>query len=393
MNWAVLVAGGKGARMGLLENKAFAPLAGVPMLVRSLRALLGSGVVDGVTLVCGAGERQRVEGMLAAHGLSGAACIAEGGADRQASVFHGLQAVPEQAEFVLVHDAARPLVTRAVIRATLEGAKAHGSGVAAVPVKDTIKRVDARGVAKETPARDALRAVQTPQTFAVPLLRAAHARALDSGLRATDDAALVEALGEEVWLVEGDVENIKVTTPEDIAVAEALLARRGEGAAARALPFRVGHGYDVHRLVEERALILCGVRVPFERGLLGHSDADVAAHALSDALLGAAGLGDIGRHFPDTDPAYKGADSMRLLAEVAGKVAALGYAVGNVDVTIAAQRPKLKDFIPPMVENVARTLGIAPEAVNVKATTTEGLGFEGEGLGISAQAVALLVRK
>ena len=155
---------------------------------------------------------------------------------------------------------------------------------------------------------------------------------------------------------------------------------------------RIGHGYDAHRLAPDRPLILCGVRVPFEKGLLGYSDADVVAHALCDALLGAAALGDIGQHFPDTDPSYAGADSMELLARVAGKLAALGYAVGNADVTIVAQRPKLKDFIPAMRENLARALGVEPGAASVKATTTEGMGFEGEGLGICAYAAAVIER-
>lgn len=390
MNWAVLVAAGRGTRMGMRDNKVFADLEGVSVLVRSVRALAACGAVDGIVLVTAVGERARAQQVLREAGLLEAVReIVDGGEDRQSSVYNGLKLVPAEAEYVWVHDGARPLVTEQVLLATLDSARRQGTGVAAVPLKDTVKRVDADGIVLDTPPREALRAVQTPQAFRATLIREAHAWAAQHSVAATDDAALVEAMGERVQLVAGDVENIKITTPEDIEVAAALLRRRG-GTGSVAPHVRVGFGYDVHRLVEGRALILCGVTVPFEKGLLGHSDADVAAHALSDALLGAAGLGDIGRHFPDTDPAYKGADSLLLLAEVVRKCAAHGYAVGNVDVTIAAQRPKLKDFIPAMVENLARTLCIAPTQVNIKATTTEGLGFEGEGLGISAHAVATL---
>ncbi|MCL2810632.1 MAG: 2-C-methyl-D-erythritol 4-phosphate cytidylyltransferase [Clostridia bacterium] len=390
MNWAVLVAGGRGTRLGLPHNKAFEPLLGEPMLVLSLRALLNSSAFGGVTVVVGAGEISQTEALIA----DGAAAdvpllVVEGGNDRQASVRNGLTAMPPEVTHVAVHDAARPLVTPEVIAACLASALKFGSGVAAVPLKDTIKWVDDKGMVCETPTRSNLRAVQTPQAFCASLLKEAHECARQSGLHATDDAALVEAMGVSVRLVEGDSGNIKVTTPEDIAIAEALLAQRKPFCPS----FRIGQGYDVHRLVEDRPLILCGVHIPWERGLLGHSDADVAAHALCDAVLGAAGLGDIGQHFPDTDPAYAGADSLLLLAQVVRKAAGAGYDLGNADVTIVAQRPKLKDFMPQMADNLARALGVNKSLVNVKATTTEGLGFEGRGEGISAQAVALLIKR
>ncbi len=391
MNWLVLVAAGRGARMGAPKNKVLLELCGVPVLIRTLEAFVRTGAVQGTVLVVGVGEQETVDTLLRQYGLRERVnAIVAGGAHRQASVANGLTAVPPDAEIILVHDAARPLVTEAVILDTISAARAQGSGVAAIPLKDTVKRVDARDIVLDTPPREALRAVQTPQTFRAALLRDAYAWAQKTGLVATDDAALVEGMGEAVQLTHGDVENIKITTPEDLAVAESILrARNGESIAP---VMRVGTGYDVHKLVVGRKLILCGVEVPFEKGLLGHSDADVAAHALSDALLGAAGLGDIGRHFPDTDPAYKGADSIELLRQVAAKVAARGYCVGNVDVTIVAQRPKLKDYIPRMTEVLAGALQVDAAQVNVKATTTEGMGFEGEGLGISSQAVATLIR-
>ena len=287
-----------------------------------------------------------------------------------------------------IHDGARPLVTADVIARTLESAQKFGSGVAAVALKDTVKRVDEDSVVVDTPPRDKLRAVQTPQTFEAGLIRKAHA-AYALGERATDDAALAERMGVAVHLTEGDVENIKLTTPEDMLLARQVILRR-EGQKEEKPMVRIGHGYDVHRLVENRKLILCGVEIPYALGLLGHSDADVALHALMDALLGAAALGDIGRHFPDTDPAYKGADSGKLLDHVVALLEEKGYTVGNVDVTIICQRPKLKDYIEQMRENVARHLKVDIDCVNIKATTTEKLGFEGEGLGISSHAVACI---
>ena len=297
-----------------------------------------------------------------------------------------LAATDPNADYIAIHDGARPLVTREVIARTLESAQKFGSGVAAVALKDTVKRVDDGSVVIDTPPRDWLRAVQTPQTFEAGLIRRAHA-AYALGERATDDAALAERMGVAVHLTEGDVENIKLTTPEDMLLARQVILKR-EGKKEEKPMMRIGHGYDVHRLVEDRKLILCGVEVPYTLGLLGH--ADVALHALMDALLGAAALGDIGRHFPDTDPAYKGADSGKLLDHVVALLEEKGYAVGNVDVTIICQRPKLKDYIEQMRENVARHLKVDIDCVNIKATTTEKLGFEGEGLGISSHAVACI---
>lgn len=388
MNAAVIVAAGRGSRMGLERNKVLYPVLGVPVIVRTVRAFEQTGLFDGgIVVVTSEGDMEEMRALLARHGVS--AKLAPGGADRQASVCSGIAACNPAAELIAIHDGARPLVTRAVIEATLESAKRSGSGVAAVPLKDTIKQIDAGGCVTGTPDRDTLRAVQTPQTFDAALIRQAHAHFRDSARRATDDAMLVEWMGHAVHLTDGDVENIKLTTPEDMLLCEQVLVRRGE-ANREARSMRIGHGYDVHRLVEGRKLILCGVEIPHAMGLLGHSDADVALHALTDALLGAAAMGDIGRHFPDTDPQYKGADSGRLLDHVIEWLHERGYTVVNVDVTIICQRPKLKDYIETMRENVARHLQTDVDCVNVKATTTEKLGFEGEGLGISAHAVACI---
>lgn len=395
MNAAVIVAAGRGSRMGLDRNKVLYPVLGEPVIVRTVRAFESTGLFDGgIVVVTGACDMDEMKEMFARAGLSVRAVV-EGGEDRQESVCRGIAACDENADIIAIHDGARPLVTREVIAATIDSAEKYGSGVAAVALKDTIKRVNGEGIVVDTPRRDMLRAVQTPQTFNAKLIREAHARyrnGNEDGLRATDDAMLAEWMGHSVRLTAGDVENIKLTTPEDMLLAEQVLEKRGEAKKPEKerKTMRIGHGYDVHRLVEGRKLILCGVEIPHTLGLLGHSDADVAYHALTDALLGAAAMGDIGRHFPDTDPKYKGADSGVLLDHVMELIWEKGYVVGNVDVTIIAQRPKLKDYIEQMRENVARHLNVDIDCVNVKATTTEKLGFEGEGLGISTHAVACI---
>ena len=393
MNAAVIVAAGRGSRMGLDRNKVLYPLCGEPIVVRTARAFEESGLFDGgIVVVTGEGDMDEMRAMLEKAGVS-VRTVVRGGADRQESVRCGVLACDKNADVIAIHDGARPLVTREVIARTIESAKAFGSGVAAVMLKDTIKRVDEGGCVIDTPLRDTLRAVQTPQTFDAALIREAHERFKDGreGVRTTDDAMLAEWMGHTVRLTEGDVENIKLTTPEDMLLAQQVLYRRGQAKEERTM-MRIGHGYDVHRLVEGRKLILCGVEIPHTVGLLGHSDADVAYHALTDALLGAAAMGDIGRHFPDTDPQYKGADSGKLLDHVMELIWEKGYTVGNVDVTIIAQKPKLKDYIEQMRENIAAHLKIELDCVNVKATTTEKLGFEGEMLGISTHAVACIVR-
>lgn len=365
--YAVVMAAGMGARMGLSRNKALEPLSGVPMLVRSVRAF--EGLVDGVVVAVRPEDEAEVRALL--PGVE----LAYGGETRTQSVQNALAMLPEDAEIVLVHDAARPFVSREVILRCIASAREFGSGVASVPAQDTL-HVAEDGWVVDTPARESLYAAQTPQAFRVEALRAA----LAGGGAHTDDAGAMRAAGHAVRLVEGDPMNIKLTTPSDWLLAESRL--RGEA--------RVGHGYDAHRLVSGRRLVLCGVEIPYEKGLLGHSDADVALHALMDALLGASALGDIGRHFPDTDAAYRGASSLRLLGAVRELLSERHFKVQNVDITIIAERPRLAMHIITMRERVAEALAIPVECVSVKATTTEGMGFEGEGLGVSAHAVALV---
>lgn len=384
MWYVILLAGGSGARMGAGRNKVLLPLVRESVLSRAARAF--AGLADGMVVVSRPEDQAAIRADLTASGaFPGPMCIVPGGDTRQASVWHGLQALPPEVTHVLIHDGARCLVDEGTIRRAMEAAQRCGSGVAAVPVVDTIKQADEGWRVAATPDRASLRAVQTPQAFRVELIRRAHLAAQAEGYLGTDDASLLEHMGLPVQLTEGHRRNIKLTTPEDMTMAEAMLS------SMPGLPaLRVGQGYDVHRLVPGRPLILCGVTVPHTTGLLGHSDADVALHALMDAMLGAAALGDIGRHFPDTDERYRGISSMALLSRVVALLDEHRLRVVNADVTIVAQRPKLLPHIPQMRENVACALNLPLERVNVKATTTEGLGFEGREEGISAQAVCLL---
>ena len=370
--YAVILCGGSGTRMGAKQNKTLLPVDGVPAVVKCVRAF--APLVTSIVLVVRAGEEDAFRQALENAGES-VPFIVPGGTDRQASALCGLKALPNDADIALIHDGARPFVTRDVIERVLAGVKENGSGVAAVPARDTIKRASPDGLVLETPDRASLYQVQTPQGFFVKDLLLAHGRVQK---RCTDDAALMEAAGFPVRLVMGSYDNIKLTSPEDLKMTGNL-----------SLP-RIGHGYDAHRLTEGRALVLCGVTVPYEKGLLGHSDADAALHALTDALLGAAAMGDIGKLFPDSDEKYRGISSLLLLGEVKKRLDEKGFRVGNADVTILAQAPKLAPYIPQMRENVADVLGIPLDRVSVKATTTEKMGFEGRGEGISAHAVALL---
>ena len=379
--WCVLLGAGRGFRSGLHENKVFFRWNGRSVLSRCLDALADSKAYEGIVLVLAEADLPAYEALTAQEG----ACtlvkqIVIGGATRRESGLNGLRALPVDCEIVSVHDAARPFVSAEVIHATIADARAYGSGVISTPVVDTIKQLGAEGRVT-TPDRSCLRAVQTPQTFNYRMLMEAHEKAEREGYEVTDDAMLFEKEYGSVHLssaADAD-KNIKLTNPADF---EKLAGRP-------VLPqLRVGSGYDAHRLKEGRKLILCGVEVPHDRGLDGHSDADVAVHALMDALIGALGEGDIGRHFPDSDPAYKGISSMLLLEHVMKLVQNRGFGVINADVTIVAQKPKLASYIPAMKQNIIRALGT--ENVNVKATTTERMGFEGEEIGISSQAVVLL---
>ena len=379
---AVLVAAGSSTRMGF--DKLSFDLGGETVLHRSIRAFEQCPQIGEIVLVAGK-NRAFVEQQ--AVGCTKPVQIVAGGATRAESAKNGVLAA--HGELVAVHDAARPFVSPAVIAAVLEAAARCGAAAPAVPVKDTIKRAmpgDGKTVPEaclvhSTPDRSTLYAVQTPQCFdRTQYLTALQELDAEKARLVTDDCSLFELTGRSVQLTQGDYANLKITTRED-------LPRPVQKEETR---MRIGHGYDVHRLVEGRKLILGGVEIPFEKGLLGHSDADVLAHAVMDAVLGAAALGDIGQHFPDNDPAYAGADSLELARHVARILSEHGYRVENIDATILCQRPKLAPHIPAMRANLAAAFGLPVDAVSVKATTEEHLGFTGEGLGIAAHAVALI---
>lgn len=390
--WALLCAAGRGTRMGADGNKVLMPLGGMAVLARTARALCAARQISGICVVCAQGEQQHCRELIAPVLGGRQLLLAAGGATRQQSVYLGLQALEGKADIVLIHDAARPLVDTAIIASVLQAAKECGGGIPGVAVRDTLKRVDGQGRILHTAPREGLWQAQTPQGFRLDLILAAHRQARQEGFEATDDAQLMERAGLPVRMVAGSTANLKLTTPEDVRTAEGILRMR-EGAAQMQVFARSGMGYDVHALVKGRPLVLGGVTVPHPLGLLGHSDADVATHALMDALLGAAGLGDIGTHFPDTDERYRGADSVALLRDVIRLIGEAGFAPGNADITIAAQRPKLAPHIPQMRETLARAMGVPAGCVNVKATTTERLGFEGREQGISAYAVATVIPK
>ena len=317
------------------------------------------------------------------HGRTKPIVVVAGGTRRQDSVRQAFARASREAEVIVIHDAARPLVSNEVIRRTVVAAAATGAAIAALRASDTVKRADATFRIVETLNRDEIYLAQTPQAFRVDVLRDALAIAGD----ATDEAALAEQAGHAVQLVEGDPRNLKITTPADLALAERLLG----GPASPSL--RIGNGYDLHRLVDGRPLILGGVKIPFEKGLLGHSDADVICHAVTDAILGAAGAGDIGRHFPDTDPVWKDADSLDLLRRAAALVGAAGFAVVNIDVVVIAQRPKLAPHVEAVRARVADAIGCDPSQISVKGKTNEGVDSIGAGESIAAHAVALLAKR
>lgn len=381
----VVPAAGRGTRFGGDRPKALVSLRGRPLLVYSLETFEQVDEVESVAVAVPADAVEVVRTLVREAGFSKVAAVVPGGEDRQASVASALAALPPGPQWVVVHDGVRPLVTVDLVRAVLDAARAEGAASLALPMEETVKRAEG-GRVRSTLDRSDLYRVQTPQAFRRDVLEDAHEEAAREGFRGTDDAVLVERLGHTVRLVPGSPLNLKVTVPEDLVVAEALLRREDEPAAAR-----VGIGFDAHRFVRGRPLVLGGVEIPFDRGLAGHSDADVVVHAIMDALLGAGGCGDIGTHFPPDDPAYRGARSLDLLARVRDLLAERGWRAAHVDVVVLAERPRLAPHVLAMRAAVASVLRLDPDRVSIKATTLEGMGALGREEGIAAQAVASLV--
>ncbi|HKX26455.1 MAG TPA: 2-C-methyl-D-erythritol 4-phosphate cytidylyltransferase [Blastocatellia bacterium] len=408
MNIAIIPAAGSGTRFGKPTPKQFVEIAGAPIIVHTLRKFAACREIDLTIVALRQSEFESFGQMLSAYGLGREQelRLVEGGAERSESVLKALEAAAAwQPELVAVHDAVRPLVTPEQISAVLARARETGAAILALPATDTIKEAE-QGIIRQTLDRRRIYLAQTPQAFRYELLRRANQEARAAGLPPallTDDSLLVERLGEPVAIVEGTRDNVKITTPEDLALAERILERqefkkplktgdRQTPAGPGPAEIRAGIGHDIHRLVEDRKLILGGIEIPFERGLLGHSDGDSLTHAIIDALLGAAGLGDIGRHFSDQDPRWSGADSLEMLRSVSGLVRAEGYRIANIDATILAERPKLMPQIPGMRAKLAEALKIDLSQLNIKAKTNEGLDAVGRGEAIAAQAMALIAR-
>jgi len=381
---AIIAAAGAGRRLGAAKPKQLLDIGGGSMLQHSVRAFLGHPRVADVVVVLSPDLTT-----LALAGIepsrAAALRVVKGGDRRQDSVANGFAAVAPESDVVLIHDAARPFVSADLIDRTIDAAAAHGAAIAALQSRDTVKRVAGDGRITETIPRETIYLAQTPQGFRRDVLAAAIELGR-SGVEATDEAMLAERAGYHVHVVDGDPGNVKVTTSADLDAARARMASTGKPARTG----RAGTGYDLHRLVEGRPLILGGVTVPSDRGALGHSDADVVCHAATDAILGAIGLGDIGRHFPDTDPRWKDADSLVLLREAARMVRDHGYEVGNLDVTVILERPKIKDAVEPMRTRLAEALGIDRDRVSVKGKTNEGVDAVGRGEAVAAHAVALV---
>ena len=372
---ALIVAAGRGSRFGGSAPKQYVELAGKPVLRHSLETFLNHPRIDAVRVVIHPDDRALYDDV--AKGISPLDPVT-GGATRQESVRRGLQSLREISPgSVLIHDAARPLVDPALIDRMIDALADKSGAIPVLPVADTVKRGN-NGLVQETLDRATLWRAQTPQAFRFAEILAAHDAAV--GRELTDDAAVAEAAGLAVALVPGAEENFKVTTEADLQRARQFLMPASD--------IRVGNGFDVHRFGPGDKIMLCGIAVPHTNGLIGHSDADVGLHALTDAILGAIGAGDIGQHFSPSDPRWKGADSAQFLSHAASLVKARGGRILSGDITIICERPKVGPHREKMVARVATILGLDPSRISVKATTTEGLGFTGRAEGIAAQATA-----
>jgi 2-C-methyl-D-erythritol 4-phosphate cytidylyltransferase/2-C-methyl-D-erythritol 2,4-cyclodiphosphate synthase len=403
---ALIPAAGLGERMGRGLEKQFLPLAGMPVLAHTLAAFDSSPSVGPVVVVV---RSERIDycrrEVVQPSGCKKVRDVVAGGGERQDSVRLGLEVLAD-VDVVVIHDAVRPLVSSALIEETVERSATARAVVAAVPAVDSPKEVS-EGIVLRSLDRHRIWLAQTPQTFERSLIEEAHRKASAEGYRTTDDAALAEWFGIPVGVVRGSPDNIKITSSEDLAYAEWVLNKRGRAvhpreraggeaavsAAKRLAPIRAGIGYDVHPFVAGRCLVLGGVEIDHPYGLGGHSDADALTHAVADALLGAAALGDIGSLFPDSDPAYRGISSLVLLEKVHALLGERGLAVENVDATVLAERPLLAPYVEEMQMNIAARLGIPRGRISVKATRGEGLGFVGRGEGIAAMAIAVLIER
>ena len=390
----VIPAAGSSTRMLAGINKVFIKIAGKPILIHTLENIAKCEYVNTVFVVVGAQDLEPAKELLRKYqdGFPEVSWqVLAGGNERQYSVFTALRLLKPNITHVAVHDGARPLITKEIFSQCVAVAQVTNAAIVAVPCKDTIKKISEQFV-EGTLERNGIYAAQTPQVFTKELLLEAYEQAKKDGFLGTDDASLVERLGVRVAVVTGDYRNLKITTPDDLFIARTFMQEEDNNKLACPL-LRVGQGYDVHALVLGRELILGGVRIPYEFGLAGHSDADVLLHAIKDALLGACALGDIGDHFPDTSEQYKDVSSLYLLKCVQKIIGQAGYRAHNIDAVIIAEQPKLSEYKQLMRANIAQALQIDIDLVNIKATTSERLGFVGRREGIAAQAIVTVMKK
>ena len=382
---ALIPAGGAGKRLKAQKAKQYLLLDHLPVLVHTLKVFQQAEIIDEIILVLPPDDVASAQKQLInKYGLTKVTAVVAGGKERQDSVRNGLAAINGKCDIVVIHDAVRPFVTEELIKQVVVAAKTTGATSVGVKAKDTIKETKKDNLVAATIPRQNLWLTQTPQAFKFELLKKAYKAAYDKKFYGTDDASLVERIGSKVKMIDGSYENIKITTPEDLIMAEALMKNKKGGA----MNFRNGFGYDCHRFAYGRKLILGGVEIPFDKGLQGHSDADALLHAICDALLGAAGCGDIGKHFPDTDPAYKDISSIVLLKRVKKIIEEKGFSINNIDATVVMEMPKLAPYAVQMVSNIARALDITETSVNIKAKTNEEMGFIGRNEGVAVFAVA-----
>ena len=387
---AVILAAGQSARMCSGISKHLINICGDTVLCHSIKAFEHADSISSIIVVARADEINTVEELTKKY--SKVVSVIPGGDSRAESARLGFLAASELCEFVAIHDAARCLITPEMVNEVVTSAFIHGAATAVSLVYDTVKYTDEDRYIVDTLPREKLFLAATPQVFDCKLYAEALNSALDYTSK-TDDNSILESAGVCIYPVDTGRNNIKVTTSEDLELAEFILSKRQKEKAPQNVSYRIGHGYDVHRLVSGRDMIIGGVKIDYELGILGHSDADVLLHSIMDAMLGAAALGDIGKHFPDSDEKYRGVSSLKLLAEVNEMISKAGYYVCNVDSTVILQAPKLAPYIPNMITQISNTLGIPRECVSVKATTEEGLGFTGDGKGIAAHALVLIKNK
>jgi len=377
---AIIAAGGRGVRFG--GFKQLTEIGGVSLLERSVGAFVDHPAIDEIIVALPAEIACDLPDGL--RSVAKALRVVPGGERRQDSVANAFNATSPSTDIIVIHDAARPFVTADLITRTIAAAEQDGAALAALQARDTVKRTSVH-VVTETIQRESIYLAQTPQAFRRSVLEAALKAAARGSIDATDEAVLAERAGFPVRVVDGSATNIKITTIEDLAIGEAFVRQSRPARTGRA-----GIGYDLHRLVKDRPLILGGITIPFEYGLAGHSDADAVCHAVTDAILGAAGAGDIGRHFPDTDPAWHNASSLDLLRRAVSVIRGLGFEVGNIDVTVIAERPKLAPYIDKMRAALSHVLGVSIDRVSIKGKTNEGVGELGRGEAVAVHAIALV---